>query len=149
MIQKFLSAIFMARAHWANNKATPSVRNPKPMALLRYSLAGSIATLAHYIALVIAVESSTLPPALAALLGATTGAMIGYEINRRYTFKSRHPRHRTMARFALVALIGAAISTFVVWAGASLGIHYLAAQAVASLLTLGMTFLINSTWTFS
>ncbi|MEI7784455.1 MAG: GtrA family protein [Betaproteobacteria bacterium] len=121
------------------------------MALAKYTLVGGIATAAHYLSLLVLVEVFGVAAALAAFWGAIVGAGLAYWGNRRITFGASSASHGTAApRFALVALVGALINGAIVWAGVhTLGVHYLLAQAAATLAVLLLTYHLNRTWTFA
>ena len=118
------------------------------LAPLRYAAVGAVATAAHYVLLWVLVERSHWWPALAAGAGAALGAQIGFVGNRWFTFQHRGPWLPAWWRFQLTALLGGMTSVAVVAAGVGLGLHYLLAQAVATLLVLVLTYLINRRWAF-
>jgi putative flippase GtrA len=72
-------------------------------------------------------------------------------INRRLAFSGTTARHQdALPRFLLVAVVGAVINGALVWTGSNLlGMHYLVAQALATILVLGITFQLNRSWTFA
>lgn len=120
------------------------------MRFFRYTLVGGIATLVHYIVLVVLVEGAGVGPPLAAALGAAIGAQVGYLGNRSFTFLSHAPHHRAFPRYLLVAAGGALANGSIVWLGtALLDWHYLAAQVLATTLILVGGFALNRTWTFA
>jgi putative flippase GtrA len=121
------------------------------MVFFRYILAGGVATAVHYALLLALVEVVGWAPAPSAMLGASTGAVVSYLINRELAFSDTSARHQdALPRFLLVALAGAAMNGALVWGGSHLlGMHYLAAQAVATVVVLGVTFKLNRSWTFA
>lgn len=120
------------------------------MTFFWYTLAGGTATAAHYAVLLVLVEVFAMSPAVAAALGALCGAAVSYLINRQITFPGTAVHHQqAIPRFLLVAVTGAVLNGGLVWAGVHmLGWHYLAAQAVATLVVLGLTYRLNRFWTF-
>lgn len=118
--------------------------------LTLYAAAGFVATAAHYALLAILVESGTLAPAPAAVAGAALGAVVAYALNRRGAFAgTTAPHTRALPRFLATAALGAACSGACVWAGTALaGLHYLVAQAGATLLVMVLTYGVNRRWTF-
>ena len=121
------------------------------MVFFLYALAGGIATAVHYAVLLILVEVFALSAAPSAAFGALCGAAVSYLVNRFVTFPDTRVRHQqAIVRFMLIALAGAALNGALVWAGVHLlSWHYLAAQAVATLLVLGLTYRLNRSWTFA
>ena len=118
------------------------------LAPLRYAGVGALATLAHYALLWGLVERGHWWPALAAGAGAALGAQLGFVGNRWFTFQHRGPWLPAWWRFQMTALLGGMTSVAVVAVGVGLGMHYLVAQAGATLLVLVLTYLINRRWTF-
>ena len=121
------------------------------MVFLRYFLSGGMATAVHYALLLTLVELAGMPAATSAVMGALCGAVAAYAINRSVTFISSTASHQqALPRFMLVAAGGAAINGALVWAGVRwLGWHYLVAQAMATMLVLGLTYHLNRSWTFA
>ena len=121
------------------------------MVLFWYTLAGGIATAVHYAVLLLLVEVLAFPAAPSAVLGALCGAAVSYLVNRLVTFPGTTVRHhQAVPRFMLVALAGALLNGAIVWAGVHLlSWHYLAAQALATILVLGLTYRLNRSWTFA
>ena len=118
------------------------------MRLLRYTLVGAIATATHYALLALCVEVGAWPPWLASGLGAVVGAQVAYFGNRRFTFAYRGEVGSSWLRFQSTALLGALLGMLILGVAVHLGWHYLAAQVLATLAMLVLTFAINRAWTF-
>ncbi len=116
--------------------------------LTGYILVGAFATTVHYALLVLCVEVGAWPAPLASGFGAVVGAQVAYAGNRQYTFGYRGDVAQSWARFQATALLGAGLGMAIVALGGWLGLHYIAAQVLATLVALGLTFLINRRWTF-
>jgi putative flippase GtrA len=116
-----------------------------------YTLAGGVATAVHYAVLLVLVEVFGFSPAPSAAVGALCGAAVSYLINRHITFPGTTVRHQqAIPRFVAVAVAGALLNGGLVWAGVHLlAWHYLAAQALATILVLGLTYRLNRSWTFA
>lgn len=121
------------------------------MSFFRYTLAGGVATTVHYAVLSVLVEGLGVPAALSAGLGALCGAAVAYLGNRRFTFSGSAGRHaQAVPRFLLVATVGAGLNGLIVYAGTrTLAWHYLAAQALATVVVLALTYRLNRSWTFA
>ena len=88
-------------------------------------------------------------PAFAASgFGAVVGAQVAYAGNRWFTFAHTGALRASWPRFQVTALLGALLGMAVVALGVRLGVHYVLAQMVATLLSLVLTFAINRVWTF-
>lgn len=117
-------------------------------ALLRYVGVGLVATLAHWVLLVVLVEAAHVPAWLGSGAGAVLGAQVAFFGNRRFTFDHRGALVPAWGRFMGTAVLGTLFGMTLVAAGVALGAHYLAAQAVATAASLLLTFAINRRWTF-
>jgi putative flippase GtrA len=115
----------------------------------QYAAVGAVATVVHYGLLVGAVEAALLTPPRAAALGAWIGAQVAFAGNAWITFRAPRATVGAWLRFQVTAAIGATLSFALVAAGARVGLHYLLAQAIATLLTLLVTFEINRRWSFA
>lgn len=141
------------RRHGA--RLSPAAARPRPLQrrflFWRYGLIGGVATGAHYALLVALVEGARTGPGPASASAAGVGAIVAYLLNRRYTFVAVAPPHRrALPRFLLTATLGAAGNGLVVWgATAAWGWHYLAAQALATVAILFLTFQLNRRWAFA
>ena len=116
-----------------------------------YTVAGGIATAAHYAVLLALVEWFGFSAAPSAFVGALCGAVVAYLVNRYLTFPGSTARHgQALTRFMAIALLGAVLNGALVWLGVQhWGWHYLVAQALATVLVLGLTFQLNRSWTFA
>jgi putative flippase GtrA len=118
-------------------------------AFVRYLLVGVAATLAHWALLAGLVEAGWAPAWLGSGAGAVAGAQVAFFGNRRFTFGHAGPLWPAWWRFQGTALLGGGVGMAVVAAGVVLGLHYLAAQAIATLLVALLTFGVNRAWTFA
>ncbi len=118
--------------------------------IVRYAAAGAVGTGFHLSILSVAVERFQTPPVWGSAAGALVGALVNYVLNYHVTFASHAPHRVTLPRFLLVAAFGVALSAAVLKVTTErLGLHYLAAQAVATALVLGTGFVLNKWWTFA
>jgi putative flippase GtrA len=109
-----------------------------------------IATLSHYLIMVVAVELLLLQAAFASAIGALCGAVLAYLGNSYFTFNQPDSHRIAMLRFFLVASLGALFSAATVWFGqAIVGVHYLFSQLLATSLVLLGSYFLNRSWTFN
>ena len=118
-------------------------------ALARYLGVGVAATAAHWLLLALLEEGAGMVAWLASGAGAVLGAQVAFVGNRRLTFDHRGALWPAWWRFMGTALLGGALGMAVVAAGVALGLHYLLAQAVATGLSVLLTFAVNRHWTFA
>lgn len=117
---------------------------------VRYLGAGGIGTLLHYATLLLVVETLSVRASVASALGATIGALTNYVLNYHLTFASSSAHLRTFPRFLCVALLSVILTgAGVSFASERLGLHYLVAQLVCTVLVLGMGYVVNRAWTFA
>jgi len=116
-----------------------------------YIVAGGVATAVHYAVLIALVELPGFSAAPSAAIGALCGAGVSYLLNRRMTFAGSSAGHvQAVPRFIAIALLGAVLNGLLVWFGVQqFGWHYLLAQALATVLVMGLTFRLNRLWTFA
>jgi putative flippase GtrA len=116
----------------------------------RYLLVGSAATAVHYGVLTGLVELAGGAPAPSAAVGAAAGAFAAYAGNHHFTFAPPVAHGQALPRFLAVAAFGVVANGAIVWTGTELaGLHYLAAQVVATLVVLWTGFLLNRRWSFA
>jgi putative flippase GtrA len=116
--------------------------------LLRYTLVGAIATAVHYALLALCVEAGAWPAWLASGFGTVIGAQVAYLGNRQFTFAYRGAFGASWLKFQTTAAFGALLGMAVVGIAVHFGWHYLAAQVVATLAILLLTFVTNRLWAF-
>lgn len=115
-----------------------------------YACVGAIGTGAQYAILIAMVRSGYASPALSSMTGASVGALVNYGLNRRITFRSNSNPLSTAPKFAAIALLGVLTNGVCMkFFATSLGMNYLIAQLVTTALVLGLTYLLNSAWTFN
>jgi putative flippase GtrA len=132
--------------------ATAVARRPLPgliVQLARYGLVGAtntVLTLAAYAALV----ALGTPAPLAAAIGWAVGAVNGYVLNRRWTFGSSLRGMRPAARYAAVALVGAALdaSAVAVLVGHE-GLPRLTGEIAILPVVTALTFVLCRRWVFA
>lgn len=132
--------------------ARPQTRNPSPQMtppFLRYAGAGAVGTAAHYAVLIALVQLAGSGAVAASTAGAIVGALVNYALNHRYTFASRRAHRVALPRFATVAGAGVALNATVIAAlAATLPLHYLVMQVIATAVVLVAGFAANRRWTF-
>ena len=111
---------------------------------------GAVGTAGHYLTLIILVEFIYLSPVIATTAGFVVGAIINYVLNYKYTFNSTKNHTEAFSKFAVVAVIGAAMNAFIMQAGLEyFEINYLLVQILATAVVLLWNFFINKIWTFA
>jgi len=116
---------------------------------VRFAGAGCVSAIGHYGLLILLVQAFDSDAVVASALGALLGGLINYSLNYRYTFRSQRPHAQSSVRFALIAVLGLALNTVLMWIGVDLlHWHYLLAQVLTTLLVMVWSFSGNRWWTF-
>lgn len=118
--------------------------------LLRFTGIGGFCTVVQYIIMWLLTEILSVPPVTSSTVGYIISAIINFQLNKKYTFRSNKNNSEAIPRFIMVVIIGVFIN------GLSLELliralntHYLIAQIGATLITLIWNFFANRIWTFS
>ena len=110
---------------------------------------GIAAAIVHYGLLVSLVEGYRMEPVRATLVGYVGGGIVSYLLNRRHTYASDRPHREAGWRFALVALVGFAITWGLMHALTGiLAAPYLPAQVLTTLVVMAWSFVAHKLWTF-
>lgn len=117
----------------------------------RHQAASLAATAADFSAMVALVELAGLSPVPAAALGAATGAVVNFLLNRRWVFRVAHePAGGQALRYSLVSAASAgwnALGEHLLFK--VLGLHYVLARVLVSVAVgLGWNFPLQRAWVF-
>lgn len=118
---------------------------------IRFAGIGGVCTVLQYLILVLLVTLFDTHPVTASTTGYILSALLNYQLNRVYTFRSEAAHLHALPRFFAVALVGLLLNAAVLWFMVAIIInaHYLFGQIVATSVTLSWNFLANRTWTFA
>jgi len=110
---------------------------------------GLCGTALHYAVLIALVNLARLDPLVGSAAGAVAGALFNYRMNYTFTFKSRQKHRVAMTRFFILVTIGLFLNIAFMAIGLEiLHLHYLLAQAVATVLVLFWNFGWSRFWAF-
>lgn len=113
-------------------------------------MVGVVGTAAHYLTLILLVESLGFGAVPATTAGFVVGLVVNYWLNYRYTFASNRPHRAAMPRFMCIGVITGFLNTVLVFFGTeTLRIHYLPVQFVATGAVFVLNYVLNSAWTFA
>ena len=122
---------------------------------IRYGLTGAIATIIHYLVLLLLVESFAIQPWIATGIGAICGAVVSYIGNRQFTFvnqvlNNQISNSKALPRFFVIAALGAALNSLLILLMTDYyNLYYFAAQVIATIIVLMVTYHLNRHWTFA
>jgi putative flippase GtrA len=114
-----------------------------------YVGAGGIATASHYAVTIAAVEGLAVAPLAASMLGFAVGATVKYWLNYSIAFRSRTSHTRAVSRFVVaLAMMFAMNAALFALLQRGLGLHYLLAQALTTILLIPPGYVIHRQWVF-
>lgn len=114
-----------------------------------YVGAGGVATASHYAVTIAAVEGLSVAPLAASMLGFATGAAVKYWLNYSVAFRSRSSHARAMSRFVVaLAMLFALNAAIFALLQRHLGLHYMIAQAITTILLIPPGYVIHRQWVF-
>ena len=114
----------------------------------KFLLTGGAGTSVHYLVLIVLVNVTGMLPGGAAFAGAAIGACVVYWLNRSFTFATQRSHAETLPRFAAMAIAGAIMNGALVGMLNAAGLHYLIAQASATVAVLIFNFIVSKLWIF-
>ena len=125
--------------------ASPSLR----ARMLRYGVAGIVATAVYFGSVVLFVEVIGLPPVFAAVLATAVVIVSSYVINRRFVFETDRAHTSAFARFVTASLIGIGLNAGLMHLATAV-VHwpYIAGAALATAIVPPLNFVVNHLWTF-
>lgn len=115
----------------------------------RFAVVGAIATATHAIVFSAAIEIASIEPVLATVLAFVIAMLVGYLLNRHWTFAVRDAPARRLTRYAFAALAGLALNVAIMYSVVHL-LHaspYLGLVA-AIIIVPPVTFSLNQLWVF-
>ena len=111
--------------------------------------AGGIATACHYAVTIAAVELLRALPVVASVLGFAVGACVKYWLNYSVAFRSNARHVVALPRYAAaLAVMMAANAAVFAALQAGLGVHYIVAQVITTIVLIPPGYLIYRHWVF-
>jgi putative flippase GtrA len=118
--------------------------------LLRYATVGLAAAVAHYGMLFGLVQLGITGDVVGTLAGFIAGGIVSYWLNRRFTFVSDRHHGAAMPRFMAIAFGGFLLTGILMWVlSDELGLYYMLAQPLITVIVMVWTFFGNRFWTFA
>ena len=115
----------------------------------RFTGVGFTSAAGHYALLIALVQGADVSAVTASAAGALLGAWINYSLNYHFTFRSVKQHREAVLKFTVVAAMGLALNTLLMWIGVELiGAYYLLSQVVATGLVAIWSFTGNRCWSF-
>jgi putative flippase GtrA len=115
---------------------------------MRFAAVGVLATATHTLVFALAIEWLSIEPVTATAIAFTAALLVGYTLNRRWTFAA-HAEHGRLWRYAVAALVGLAGNTLImaiVVHGAKWSPYV--GLALSVILMPPLSFALNQLWVF-
>lgn len=110
---------------------------------------GAIATLCHYLLLIILVELFSIGVLIASTSGAVLGGCISYYLNRKMTFQSNIAHKTVVPKFIVVSVLAVTLNVLLMkFFTQVIFLPYLFAQCITTVLLIIITFGLNKVWSF-
>lgn len=119
------------------------------MKFIKFLGVGGAATLIQYGILIALVEIFQASAVIGSTIGYVISGVFNYTLNYYFTFSSQARHSLAAARFLIVALVGLALNSSLVFLLADiLAVYYLAAQIAATVVVVIWNFLAHKHWTY-
>lgn len=117
--------------------------------VVRYGIAGVVATAIYVAAVALLVERARLSPVSAAVVATMIVIVTSYVINRTFVFGTNRRHSSAFARFVAASLLGIALNAGLMHlATRMLAWPYLAGAVLSVAVVPPLNFLVNYLWTF-
>jgi len=114
---------------------------------LRFGLTGMFATAIHVFIAVLAVELLNAHPSIANGLAFCVATIFAYIINTKWSFSSQIAT-KTIARYAVVSVLGLVAAMLISGIADYAGLHYMLGIVFVVVAVPVLTFLMHNFWTF-
>lgn len=130
--------------------AAPNPRTvPANGSFARFLLVGGSCTAVQYLLLATLIDGFGWRPVAASGTAYAVAVVLNYELSRRWTFHGRPASWRSFLRFVAVSVAGLALNLLLFAGALHAGVpHYLIAQAIATVVTMGVNFTLYRMWAF-
>jgi putative flippase GtrA len=115
----------------------------------RFAVVGALVTVVHAVVFTGAIELTRIEPVFANAIAFSVAVLVGYALNRRWTFARHGAEHARLWRYVVASLAGLAWSSAIMFAvvhGANWSPYV--GLALAVLLVPPLTFSLNQFWVF-
>jgi putative flippase GtrA len=117
--------------------------------LIRFGLAGVLATLTHVLVFVLLVEGFQMRAVIASVPAFLAAVGVSYALNYRWTFTASGPHRVMLPRFLLVSITGLLMNLLITWLFVDvLGLWYGLALLAVILVIPVSTYLLSRFWVF-
>jgi putative flippase GtrA len=115
----------------------------------RFAVVGVIATLTHTAVFTVAIEALRIEPVTATALAFCVAVLVGYALNRRWTFAAHGGQDARLWRYVVGALAGLAVNSAIMYAAVHVAKASPYLGLVLGIVTVPpLTFALNQLWVF-
>ena len=115
----------------------------------RFAVVGVIATLTHTAVFTVAIEALRIEPVTATALAFCVAVLVGYALNRRWTFAAHGGQDARLWRYVVGALAGLAVNSAIMYAVVHVAKASPYLGLVLGIVTVPpLTFALNQLWVF-
>ncbi len=123
--------------------------HPAAVQLLKYLVSGTAAAVMHFSTLIGLVEVFGVLPIIGSSVGFCAGTAVNYTLQYYWTFSAKGPHAVMLTRYLAVTFAMLLVNTAIFWvAHDKLGIAYIVAQLIATILVVMLNFQANRRYTF-
>jgi len=117
--------------------------------IISFLVIGFFSTLVHFIVLSSLVEFVNMPPLDANVIAFFASLASSFQLNHKYTFKSKKKYHKTFLKYLITVLIGLTLNQTIMWIGLDIfNLSYTVSFAFVVVLVPMSNYILHSIWTF-
>lgn len=118
--------------------------------ILRYLVAGALATITHFTTLVVLVELLNISPIIATTVGFIFAVGVNYPLQYYWVFNPGSEHQDVFFRYIVVTLCTMLVNAITFWVLLNiLNVWYLGSQIASTLTVIAVNYLINKEFTFT
>jgi putative flippase GtrA len=114
---------------------------------MRFLFTGVVTAIVQYATLIGGAQ--LVPPVAAAVVAYAVATPVNYFMNYHFTFDSSTLHKKAFIRFMVVSITGMTLNTLIFWLAISLGLYYVVAQIIATVVLTLWNYLGLRIWTFA
>jgi len=118
--------------------------------IVKFLVVGSSGAVIDFGILALLVELAGWQPLIANLISFSVAMISNFWLNKLWTWRDGSAEYKKQfVKFTITSVVGLAINSLFLWLSLLVGLHYLIAKIIASIVVAVWNFGINNYWTFS
>ena len=127
----------------------PSVVDNHSQRFIRFCITGGVATFVHVCVYVLMVEVFAMDEVRACVPAFCVATIVGYSINRTWTFRSEGSHTEMLPRYFVVAITGLLLNVVITYVVVDRLLYWYGIALIIAIVTVPLfTFSLNHLWTF-